>query len=135
MESSAQNPLRINAKKLLSHAKEHKAKGSSFDLLVADIHADNGLELFLKDFAIFYNIRGAKTMQVPELIDRLKFKIPELRDARRCADLNLVHNFRDFSYHMGNSPDLAVLGWCIDCVDKFMQDVERTEGLKIVVKK
>jgi hypothetical protein len=135
LETYSHNPMRATARKLLSHAKEHRAKGEPFDLLIANISADNGLELFLKDFAILHKIHGAREMQVPVLIDCLQYKIPELRDPRMCANLKLVHYNRDFSYHTGNSPDLANLGWSIDLIERFMQDVEKNEHTRMVVRK
>ncbi len=125
------NPLKKVAKELFDHAREHIAAidsgDRSFDRLVAGVHIDNSLELYLKFYAFKFNIIGCDRMQVPELINRLQnpTMLPELDVF--AADLRTFHNLRNGAYHSGASLDDYVLNWGITRIDAFFEAVKLRE--------
>jgi hypothetical protein len=77
-ESRSINPLKKISKELFQHGKDHASHGSSFDRVVAGVHIDNALELFLKFYGVQYNIPDYERKQIPELIRLLGPHLPDL---------------------------------------------------------
>ena len=119
------NPLKKCSKELFKHGQDHGSQNSSFDRLVAGIHIDNALELFLKFYGAHCNIRNYKNLQVPALLTELEPHIPEL--AEFGGDLRTLHDIRDGAYHMGQSLDEYNLNWGIMLVKSFFSQVELRE--------
>jgi hypothetical protein len=123
--SRAFNPLRKVSKELFEHGQKHASNKSSFDRLVAGVHIDNSLELFLKFHGVMNNIVGYDRKFVPELIRLLEPHIPEL--AEFGGDLRTFHDLRDGAYHMGQPLDEYILNWGIGKVKEFTDQVEDRE--------
>lgn len=119
------NPLKRVSRELFQHGLEHSSHESTFDRLVAGVHVDNALELFLKSYAAKHNIPGYKQKLVPELITLLQPYIPEL--SQLGGDLRIFHDLRDVAYHMGLPLDYVNLSWGIDTIKSFCDQVEQRE--------
>lgn len=123
------NPLKRVSKELFQHGQEHSRHESAFDRLVAGVHVDNALELFLKSYAAKYNIQGYKQKLVPELITLLQPHVPELTSFG--GDLRIFHDLRDVAYHMGLPLDDINLSWGIETIKVFCDQVEQRERQEI----
>lgn len=123
--SRAFHPLRKVSKELFAHGQKHASNKSSFDRLVAGVHIDNSLELFLKFHGVMQNIAGYDRKFVPELIRLLEPHIPEL--AEFGGHLRTFHDLRDGAYHMGQPLDEYNLNWGIRTVKEFIDQVEKRE--------
>jgi len=119
------NPLRKSCRELFQHGKEHASQNSSFDRLVAGIHVDNALELFLKFYGARHNVRNYKKLQVPALLNELEQHLPELEQF--AGDLRTFHECRNVAYHMGLPLDEYVLNWGIRLIGDFFRQVEHRE--------
>lgn len=119
------NPLIKTSKELFIHGQEHASQNSSFDRLVAGIHVDNALELFLKFYGARNNIRNYKNLPVPALLTGLGPHIPEL--AEFGDDLRFFHDLRNIAYHTGTSLDEYNLNWGIKLVKSFFNQIKRRE--------
>lgn len=110
------NPLKRVSIELFDHGKSHLANGESsdrdFDRLVAGVHVDNALELYLKFYCIKYDVQGvSERTGLPELISKLRDVLPEL--AIFGGDLRTFHSIRNSAYHIGLSIDETTLNWAI----------------------
>lgn len=119
------NPLMKSSSELFTHGQEHGSQNSSFDRLVAGIHLDNALELFLKFYGARHNIRNYKNLQVPALLTTLEPHLPEL--AQFGGDLRIFHDIRNGAYHMGTSLDEYNLNWGIQLVKSFFKQIKQRE--------
>lgn len=119
------NPLIKSSKELFQHGQEHGSQNSSFDRLVAGIHVDNALELFLKFHGAQHNIRNYKNMQVPTLLTELEPHLPEL--TQFGGDLRIFHDIRNGAYRMGASLDKYNLNWGLELVKSFFKQIEQRE--------
>jgi hypothetical protein len=123
------NPLKRVSKELFQHGQEHSGHDSPFDRLVAGVHVDNALELFLKSYGAKNDIHGYKQKLVPELITILLPHITEL--AQFGADLRIFHDIRDVAYHMGLPLDDVNLNWGIETIKSFCDQVEQREKREV----
>jgi hypothetical protein len=121
----ASHPLRKVSKELFAHGQEHALNKGSFDRLVAGVHVDNSLELFLKFYGVMHNVAGYDRKLVPELIRLLEPHIPELVEFG--GDLRTFHDLRDGAYHMGQPLDEYNLNWGMEKVKAFIGQVEDRE--------
>lgn len=119
------NPLKRVSKELFQHGHEHSLHDSAFDRLVAGVHVDNALELFLKSYAAKHDIHGYKQKLVPDLLTVLQPFIPEL--TQHSGDLRIFHDLRDVAYHMGLPLDDVNLSWGIAAIKSFCDQVEQRE--------
>jgi hypothetical protein len=119
------NPLKKVSKELFAHAQEHISRNLPFDRLVAGVHVDNALELFLKFYGVMNNIPGYERKMVPELTKVLEQYVPEL--VQFGGDLRTFHNIRDGAYHLGQPLDEYNLNWGIETIESFMKQVEQRE--------
>jgi len=123
------DPLRRVSKELFKHGEEHStlsaAHNSSFDRLVAGVHVDNALELFLKSYAAKCGVPKYKQKLVPELLNDLKTQVQEL--SQYGGDLQIFHDMRDLAYHLGLALDEIDLGWGIEKIKTFFNEVEKRE--------
>ena len=119
------HPLKKVSKELFEHGEEHNSRNSSFDRLVAGVHVDNALELFLKFYGVTHNISGYQRKLVPELIRLLEPHIPELNEFG--GDLRTFHDLRDVAYHMGQPLDEYNLNWGLERIKLFIGQVEDRE--------
>jgi uncharacterized protein YutE (UPF0331/DUF86 family) len=99
---------------MLEHAIEHLKMGTEKDRGFAVLHADNAVELILKELARLKGIRiiGKKgdSLSYYECIDQLLqfgLKIPEL------SSIDLLHTERNFIYHLGGKPDAVKAEWLV----------------------
>ena len=125
------DPLKKVSKALFQHGKAHLADPESvdktFDRLVAGVHIDNALELFLKSYGFQHDIRQCERKQVPELLTDLNSFLPELTQS--AGNLRMFHNLRNGAYHQGTSLDDHTINWGIAIIESFMDAVERREAI------
>lgn len=98
----------------MQHAVEHLKKGTEKDRGFAVLHADNAVELMLKELARSKGIRVINkkgySLDYYECIDQLielGLKIPEL------PSIDLLHTERNNTYHLGNKPDKNKTEWLV----------------------
>lgn len=84
-------PTTRHVKELIMHAEEHMNSGTEWDLKVSLIHADNSIEIMLKEY-----LRYRKEKSWGE-IERMNF----YKLLNSCKDINLVSNSKSFflAYH------------------------------------
>jgi len=99
---------------LLKHAIEHLEMGKSRDLRFAILHADNAIELLLKELARYNGIRlmdrAGRSLGYYECVDKLEakgIKIPNL------PDIDILHTERNSIYHLGSQPDKEKTEWLV----------------------
>jgi len=108
------SPILLSALELLEHAIEHLRKESNKDLKLAVLHADNSVELILKEVSRYNRIRiinkRGQSIGYYDCIDELQKKsvsIPEL------PDVDLLHTERNSIYHLGSQPDSKKAEWLV----------------------
>ena len=108
------SPILSSGLELLEHAIEHLRQGSAQDLKFAVIHADNALELVLKEIARYKRIRiidrRGQSIGYYDCINKLQSRgvsIPEL------PDIDLLHTERNSIYHIGSQPDKRRAEWLV----------------------
>ncbi len=125
---SLMNPFIRISKELFRHAKVHltdvDSSDKDFDRLVAGVHIDNALELYLKFYALQNNMNVEKA-GVPDLIGKLQQVLPEL--STFGPDLKHFHSVRNGCYHIGVSVDEKTLVWAINRISQFFAAVEKRE--------
>ena len=99
---------------VMEHAIEHFEKGTERDMRIAVLHADNAVELILKELVRFEGMRlmnkKGHSLGYYDCIERLQgkgVKIPEL------PDIDLLHTERNSIYHLGNQPDRRKTEWLV----------------------
>lgn len=99
---------------MMQHAIEHLEKGTERDMGFAVLHADNSVELLLKELARSKRIRVINkrgySMDYYECVDKLigmGLRIPEI------PDIDLLHTERNNIYHLGNKPDKNKAEWLV----------------------
>ena len=99
---------------MLEHAIEHLKIRTEKDRGFAVLHADNAVELILKELARLKGIRiiskKGDSLRYYECIDQLLqsgLKIPEL------SSIDLLHTERNHIYHIGGKPDAAKAEWLV----------------------
>lgn len=114
MTNSSASPILTSSLEVMEHAIEHFNMGENRDFKLAVLHADNAVELMLKELTRFKRIRlinkKGQSISYYDCIDKLAEKdveIPEL------ADIDLLHTERNLIYHMGNQPDRRKTEWLI----------------------
>lgn len=135
MDKAPLSPIFPSSLELLEHAIEHLKFGTPRDLRLAVLHADNAIELLLKELARFSGIRlvdkKGRSVSYYECIDRLEkkgIKIPGL------PDIDILHTERNSIYHIGGQPDKKKAEWLVYevalnlatriCIDKFDYDIK-----------
>lgn len=108
------SPLLQSSLEMMLHAIEHLKKGTERDMGFAVLHADNSIELLLKELARSKGIRVMDTrgysLEYYKCVDKLievGLKIPEL------PDIDLLHTERNNIYHLGNKPDKGKAEWLV----------------------
>lgn len=111
------SPILISGLELLEHSIKHLRAGSNKDLKLAVLHADNAVELILKEIARYYGIRiidkKGQSIGYYDCISKLQSKavvIPEL------PDIDLLHTERNSIYHIGSQPDNVKAEWLVFAV-------------------
>ena len=124
---------------LMEHAIEHLKMGTARDMRLAVLHADNAIELLLKELARANGIRlmtkKGRSVSYYECVDRLEsrgIKIPGL------PDIDILHTERNSIYHLGSQPDKKKAEWLVYevalnlmtriCMDKFDYDIKAYSG-------
>jgi len=99
---------------VMEHAIEHLKMGTERDMKFAVQHADNAVELILKELARFKRIRlidkKGQSIGYYNCIYKLEekgVKIPEL------TDIDLLHTDRNSIYHLGSQPDKRKTEWLV----------------------
>jgi len=99
---------------MMLHAIEHLKKGTERDMGFAVLHADNSIELLLKELVRSKGIRVMDTkgysLAYYKCVDKLikvGLKIPEI------PDIDLLHTERNNIYHLGNKPDKEKAEWLV----------------------
>jgi uncharacterized protein YutE (UPF0331/DUF86 family) len=108
------SPILTSGLELLEHGIKHLRQGSNQDLKFAVMHADNCVELVLKEIARYKGIRiidkRGQSIGYYDCIDKLQSKgvsIPEL------PDIDLLHTERNSIYHLGSQPDKKRAEWLV----------------------
>jgi hypothetical protein len=119
---------------MMQHAIEHLKNGTEKDRGLAVLHADNAVELMLKELARSKGLRVINkkgfSLEYYECIDQLigmRLKIPEL------PSIDLLHTERNNTYHLGNKPDKNKAEWLVydvalnflrrTCLDELKYDI------------
>lgn len=113
----------------MEHAIEHLRMQTEKDRGFAVLHADNAVELMLKEIARSKGIRVINkkgySLDYYECIDQLVqsgLKIPEL------SSIDLLHTERNNTYHLGSKPDESKTEWLVyDVALSFIRRVCREE--------
>jgi len=99
---------------MMLHAIEHLKKGTERDMGFAVLHADNSIELLLKELARSKGIRvidkRGYSLEYYKCVDKLigvGLKIPEM------PDIDLLHTERNNIYHLGNKLDKDKAEWLV----------------------
>ena len=99
---------------VMEHAIEHLTKGTDRDTRFAVLHADNAVELVLKEIVRFRGIRlidkKGQSISYYNCVDELlkdRVSIPEL------PDIDLLHTERNSIYHLGSQPDQKKGEWLV----------------------
>jgi len=107
-------PLLLSSLEIMQHAIEHLEKGTEKDRGFAVLHADNAVELILKELVRSKGIRvidkKGYSMDYYECVDKLievGLKMPEL------PSIDLLHTERNNTYHLGNKPDKNRAEWLV----------------------
>jgi hypothetical protein len=114
---------------VLEHSIEHLKNGSEKDMKFAVLHADNAVELILKELARVKGIRlitrKGQSIGYYECVEKLKVRgvtIPEL------PDVDILHSERNLIYHLGNMPDRLKSEWLVyDVALKLIERVSKDE--------
>jgi hypothetical protein len=108
------SPILVSSLELLEHGILHLRLGDGKDLRLAVLHADNSIELLLKEIARNCNIRiidrRGQSIGYYDCINGLQNKgvlIPEL------PDIDLLHTERNSIYHLGGQPDSSRAEWLV----------------------
>jgi len=108
------SPILASSLEVMEHAIEHLKIGTDRDLKFAVQHADNAVELMLKELARFKRIRlidkRGQSLSYYDCINKLEekgVKIPEL------TDIDLLHTERNSIYHLGSQPDKRKTEWLV----------------------
>jgi len=108
------SPLLTSGLELLDHAIKHLRQGSPQDLKFAVTHADNAVELILKEISRCNKIRiidkKGQSIGYYDCINRLQSRgisIPEI------PDIDLLHTERNSIYHLGSQPDQKSAEWLV----------------------
>jgi len=123
------SPLLSSGLEVMEHAIEHLKMGTERDMKFAVQHADNAVELLLKELARFKRIRlinkSGQPISYYQCIERLENKgvgIPEL------TDIDLLHTERNSTYHRGSQPDKERAEWLVyDVALRFVERVCKDE--------
>lgn len=114
MKKGTLSPIFTSSLELLEHAIEHLKFGVPRDLRLAVLHADNAIELLLKELARFNGIRlmnkHGRSVSYYECIERLEkkgIKIPGL------PDIDILHTERNSIHHIGSQPDKKKAEWLV----------------------
>ena len=104
----------MSSLEMMQHAIEHLENGTVTDMGFAVLHADNSVELILKELARSKGIRvidkKGYSMDYYECINqliRVGLKIPQL------PSIDLLHTERNNTYHLGNKPDKNKAEWLV----------------------
>jgi uncharacterized protein YutE (UPF0331/DUF86 family) len=128
------SPIFTNGLEIMEHAIEHLKTKSPRDMRLAVLHADNALELLLKELARIKGIRLIDKKGHPisyyACVDKLEekgIKIPGL------PDIDILHDERNAIYHLGSQPDEKKTEWLVYkvalnlfsriCLDEFKYDI------------
>jgi len=121
------SPILTSGLELLEHAIRHLRKGYPKDIRFAVMHADNAMELVLKEIARAKGIRiidkKGQSVGYYDCISKLQRKgvqIPEL------PDIDLLHTERNSIYHLGSQPDKKQAEWLV--FDVALSSVRRICG-------
>jgi uncharacterized protein YutE (UPF0331/DUF86 family) len=114
---------------MMEHAIEHLKTKTEKDRWFAVLHADNAVELILKELARSKGIRVINkkgySLDYYECIDHLVqsgLKIPEL------SSIDLLHTERNNNYHLGSKPDENKAEWLVyDVALSFVRKVCKEE--------
>ena len=114
MTKSSVSPILTSSLEVMEHAIEHLKMGTESDMKFAVQHADNAVELILKELARFKRIRlidkKGQSIGYYDCINKLQekgVKIPEL------TDIDLLHTERNVIYHLGSQPDKRKTEWLV----------------------
>lgn len=129
------SPILRSSLEVMEHAIEHLINETDRDAKLAVLHADNAVELILKELVRFKRMRlidrRGISISYYDCIDKLLeegISIPEL------PDIDLLHTERNSIYHLGTQPDQEKSAWLIyDVGLKFLRRVcesERARALK-----
>lgn len=108
------SPILTSGLELLEHGIKHLRQSSNQDLKFAVMHADNCVELVLKEIARCKGIRiidkRGQSIGYYDCVNSLLGKgvsIPEL------PDIDLLHTERNSIYHLGSQPDKKRAEWLV----------------------
>ena len=129
MSGQRPSPILTSSLEILEHAIEHLREGTTKDTRFAVLHADNAVELLLKEIARTKRIRlidkKGRSIDYYECIDKLQEQgvpIPEL------PDIDLLHAERNSVYHLGAQPDKKKAEWLVyDVASNFVERICRDE--------
>lgn len=129
MKSSRLPYLLSSSLEMMQHAIEHLAMGTERDMGFAVLHADNSIELLLKEVARSKGIRvidkSGDSINYYKCVGKLTaagLQIPEI------PDIDLLHTERNNIYHLGNKPDKNKAEWLVyDVALGFVRRICRDE--------
>lgn len=114
MKDTSISPIFTSSLELLEHAIEHLKKSKPRDLKFAVLHADNAIELILKDLARSNGIRimtkKGGSISYYDCIGMLETKgitVPKL------PDIDILHTERNSIYHLGSQPHEKKTEWLV----------------------
>lgn len=114
MTNSSVSPILTSSLEVMEHAIEHFNMGENRDLKLAVLHADNAVELMLKELTRFNRIRlinkKGQSISYYDCIDKLEGKGVKISE---LTDIDLLHTERNSIYHMGSQPDKRKTEWLI----------------------
>jgi len=123
------SPILRSSLEVMEHAIEHLMNKTDRDAKLAVLHADNAVELILKELVRVKRMRlidrRGISIRYYDCIDKLLEKgisIPEL------PDIDLLHTERNSIYHLGTQPDQEKSEWLVyDVGLKFLRRVCESE--------
>ena len=114
MKGQRLSPLLLSSLEMMEHAIEHLQDGTTKSMGFAVLHADNSVELILKELVRSKGVRlitkKGYSMDYYECIEKLTEKgitMPEL------SSVDLLHTERNNVYHLGNKPDKDKAEWLV----------------------
>jgi len=140
LTGSSVSPILTSSLEVMVHAIEHLKNGTDKDLKFAVQHADNAVELILKELARFKRIRlidkKGRSISYYDCIDRLEKKGVGIQE---LTDIDLLHTERNSTYHLGSQPDKRKTDWLVYdvglnlikriCKEEFGYDITRFSKL------
>ncbi len=94
-------PIGRHAKELIEHASEHLRKNSEKDLIIALIHADNSIEIMLKEYLRFHKNKPWRAIDNQGFIKLLDSSKDLKTVENNRSQFVAFHDIRNALYHTG----------------------------------